>query len=211
MKSRKRPSRTVLLGGQATQTCRSSAQAGLLGGSLAWGCGQARRTAWASRQKVASPSARPCPAPASCDASRARPSGNKTEPPIAKLASSVKNKVRTCSSADRGPPRSRPSPALIRGSARPSPSSSHAAPERRGCPAQGRAGRRGVSPDTSAAAPRERDGVREGQCRIERSARHGSPLPVFHIGEGTPSPTREREIRRVSRALWSLQAASLSG
>src|ERR687889_2243083 len=94
------PSRTVLLGGQATRTHRSSAQAGLLGGSLAWGCGQARRTAWASRQKVASPSARPCPAPASCDASRARPSGNKTEPPIAKLASAVKNKVRTCAETD---------------------------------------------------------------------------------------------------------------
>src|SRR5918995_6673138 len=94
-----RPSRTGLLGGQATQTCRSSARAGLLGGSLAWGCGQARRTAWASRQKVASPSARPCPAPASCDASRARPSGNRTEPPIAKLASAVKNKVRTITSS----------------------------------------------------------------------------------------------------------------
>src|SRR5918994_7565243 len=90
-----RPSRTVLLGRQATQTCRSSAQAGLLSGSLAWGCGQARRPAWASRRKVASPSARPCPAPASSDASRARPSGNKTEPPIAKLAAAVKNKVRT--------------------------------------------------------------------------------------------------------------------
>ena len=105
MKSRKRPSRTVLLGGQATRTHRSSAQAGLLGGSLAWGCGQARRTAWASRQKVASPSARPCPAPASSDASRARPSGNKTEPPIAELASAVKNKVRTCAeTADRSAP-----------------------------------------------------------------------------------------------------------
>src|ERR671910_2959889 len=111
-----RPSRTVLLGGQATRTHRSAARAGLLGGSLAWGCGQARRTAWASRQKVASPSARPCPAPAANDASRARPSGNKTEPPIAELASSVKNKVGTCSSADWGPPPSRPGPALIRGS-----------------------------------------------------------------------------------------------
>src|ERR671910_62297 len=49
------PSRTVLLGGQATRTHRSSAQAGLLGGSLAWGCGQARRTAWASRRKGCEP------------------------------------------------------------------------------------------------------------------------------------------------------------
>ena len=199
MKSRKRPSRTVLLGGQATRTHRSSAQAGLLGGSLAWGCGQARRTAWASRQKVASPSARPCPAPATYDASRARPSGNKTEPPIAKLASSVKNKVRTCSSADLGPAPSWPGPALIRGSARPSPSSSHAAPERRGCPAQGRAGRRGVSPDTSAAAPRERGGVRVG-CRIECCALRCSAHPCLcSRGEGgpspQPSPTREREGR----------------
>ena len=213
MKSRKRPSRTVLLGGQATQTCRSSAQAGLLGGSLAWGCGQARRTAWASRQKVASPSARPCPAPAANDASRARPSGNKTAHDIAELAPAVKNKVRTCSSADLGPAPSWPGPALIRGSARPSPSSSHAAPERRGCPAQGRAGRRGVSPDRSAAAPRERGGVRAGRfkmkhsassarhrlcstsdmivrCRIERSARHCSPPPVHCSERAYPHPAR---------------------
>jgi hypothetical protein len=74
-----RPSRTVLLGEQATRTCRSSAQAGLTAVRPAWGCGQARRTAWASCQGVARSPARPCSAPASCDASRARPSGRRTD------------------------------------------------------------------------------------------------------------------------------------
>ena len=49
------PSRTVLLGKQATQTHRSSAQAVLIEVSLAWGCGQARRAAWASRHKGCEP------------------------------------------------------------------------------------------------------------------------------------------------------------
>ena len=52
------PSRTVLLGEQATRTRQSSAQAVLLQGSLAWGCGQARRAAWASCQGVARSPAR---------------------------------------------------------------------------------------------------------------------------------------------------------
>ena len=73
------PSRTVLLGEQATRTCQSSAQAGLTAVRPAWGCGQARRAAWASCQGVARSPARPCSAPATYDASRARPSGKRTD------------------------------------------------------------------------------------------------------------------------------------
>ena len=50
-----RPSRTVLLGEQATRTCQSSAQAGVTAVRPAWGCGQARRAAWASRDKGCEP------------------------------------------------------------------------------------------------------------------------------------------------------------
>ena len=74
-----RPSRTVLLGGQATRTHRSAVRAGLTVVSLAQSRGQARRAAWASQRKVASPCLRPCSAPATNDASRARPSGTRTE------------------------------------------------------------------------------------------------------------------------------------
>ena len=50
-----RPPRTVLLGGQATQTHRSAAWAVLTFVSLAQSRGQTRRTAWASRHKGCEP------------------------------------------------------------------------------------------------------------------------------------------------------------
>ncbi len=44
-----------------------------------------------------SPSRRTVPAPTSCDAPRARPSWSRSDPLIAKLVPTVKNKMRTCS------------------------------------------------------------------------------------------------------------------